>query len=1150
MEYNEGLGSIRKKKAPKKTGIGYKVFYQKDGKLYPPMVANPGGVDTPIGVWLDADAAPIVGNSKTGRPQVKNGGKGTQGGSGTLAYRPGWHLGLIPYAIQFNRKDENGEKTLFPKDFVWAEVEYAADKNYQKEAEAEGYTENGKYRHSYAGLKHLPTDGYYIYRTNPNPDTDPWIITGAMKVNRILTDKEVDDLVRKAGREPQRREQESISSVLSGLGMSVHHNSPYLLKRADGSFIDPETGERLGFDHRFMSAGEGHQAHGWGSYFSVEDLKKYGENKRVRKDVYYVKYKGILYSDKDKDGEKYVIAYDLIQKEGTTSKAKSEAKRFKNKAVDNEVESFWDDVIYILSNSKKSDFEKAEGGHHYHVEIPDNDGIIYLEEEEPLKEEQIEMIKSQARKENKKDIVTMMSYAKSHPYKFSLFRSSFVDYPSRYNMTPEEFSKFLSRAGFVGIHYFGNLDGECYVIFDENDAKIVGHDLFGVSGIDEDFADKLNYFIENGYSLGNRYDYFSCGYANDILQACGLKSDIEIVITQSGMKKILGEKVGKKDNAHDLTPIEVLRLPQLIQKPILVINGNTSDTRLIFVEIPRRGRKMFAVIDLDIELHFGSKKNYYNLIATVYSQDEYKVIEKVRVAFAKNNIWYFDSTKIKSWLSDSGHLQLMPIIVANSMFSEKDFHNDANIQKKLFSTKENGKGIGKVSKKETTTMEQYQNRRQARASQLKKGDNITYTEDDFFRVDCKDLNRAHETIMYWMDKIGSKKSLPWLEDLLLDADGYPIYTNLYNAEMFIEVYNSYNDEWKKDFIFGDRLSSNDPVGSWVRNNHIGKGADENVYKEITKVHHKPSLLLIYEWIKKSIIRRDDEEYEKYANSYLEKIKKYIDSLKDNELIDKMVNAHKRAFSDNVTIPKQITLADCYKYCGTDNNKPAYTGIYHDPKGFAVVTNGQILYAHNNLYESKSKGNIIDKSGKVIDSKFPDWQTVVNRYANNTKILTPIDIDRDDLYRKLCMYERKFKYRRHNIPVQPFAIHYGDNEYLWSAELLKGLVLMSYAHKDVKFYLSVIKHEGFSGDDVFLVAKSSDGSVGMVGSGVGGFDGWYLDETNKYGLIQDTFTSGEPFLLDSVYKHEQGKQDGKKSNNLQLAKAKMKMAAARIKLMKM
>ena len=200
-------------------------------------------------------------------------------------------------------------------------------------------------------------------------------------------------------------------------------------------------------------------------------------------------------------------------------------------------------------------------------------------------------------------------------------------------------------------------------------------------GIDEEFADKLNEFICNGYSLENRYDYFSCGYANNILQACGLKPDIEIVITQSGMKKILGQKAGKQDDAHDLTPIEVLRLPQLIQMPILVITGNTADTRLVFVEIPRNGRKVFAVIDLGIELYFGEKKDYYNLVASVYSQDDYKIVEKIREASATNNIWYYDHSKIKSWLSDSGQLQLLPIIVANSMFSEKDFSNTANIEK-------------------------------------------------------------------------------------------------------------------------------------------------------------------------------------------------------------------------------------------------------------------------------------------------------------------------------------------------------------------------------------------------------------------------------------------------------------------------------------
>ena len=205
------LYRIREEAPPQNTGIGYKVFVLKDGKLYPPMVANPNGEATPVGVWLDADAAPVAGQSKTGRTQVKAGGKGTQGGSGKLAYRPGWHLGEIPYALQFNRKDENGERTLFPANFVWAEVEYANDVDYQDEAMSYGYNKNGKFQHSYAGLPRVPENGAYKYRTNPNPETDPWIITGAMRVKRLLTPTEVDVLVKAEGREPQRRQEGAVT---------------------------------------------------------------------------------------------------------------------------------------------------------------------------------------------------------------------------------------------------------------------------------------------------------------------------------------------------------------------------------------------------------------------------------------------------------------------------------------------------------------------------------------------------------------------------------------------------------------------------------------------------------------------------------------------------------------------------------------------------------------------------------------------------------------------------------------------------------------------------------------------------------------------------------------------------------------------------
>lgn len=213
--------SIRKGAPPKKTGIGYKVFVRgRDGKLYPPMVANPGGADTPVGVWLNADEGTRAGKSKTGRDKVKAGGKGTNGGGGTLAYRPGWHLGEIPYAMQFNVgekvpnplgiKNKSGEVIkigrYFPSNFVWAEVEYADDRDYQDEAMAYGRTANGKFNHALAGLPRIPVDGSYRYRTNANPATDPWIITGAIKVNRVLSNDEVDEIVAAAGRAPQERE--------------------------------------------------------------------------------------------------------------------------------------------------------------------------------------------------------------------------------------------------------------------------------------------------------------------------------------------------------------------------------------------------------------------------------------------------------------------------------------------------------------------------------------------------------------------------------------------------------------------------------------------------------------------------------------------------------------------------------------------------------------------------------------------------------------------------------------------------------------------------------------------------------------------------------------------------------------------------------
>ena len=222
--------SLRESAEPTKTGKAYKLFKVKDGKLYPPMVPNPEGKDTPVGVWLDAQEGEFAGLSKTGRPQVKS------SGSGKLAYRPGWHLGDLPYAPQFESRSNPGYMSA--PNFVWAECSYAMDMDYQDEADAQGYvrtsmdqdgnvisTTSDKYQHSLAGLKRIPTNGYYRYRTNPNPDTIPWVITGKMRVDRILSDEEVERICSENGVPYLKRPGGEKSLADLGLSESLHEAS-------------------------------------------------------------------------------------------------------------------------------------------------------------------------------------------------------------------------------------------------------------------------------------------------------------------------------------------------------------------------------------------------------------------------------------------------------------------------------------------------------------------------------------------------------------------------------------------------------------------------------------------------------------------------------------------------------------------------------------------------------------------------------------------------------------------------------------------------------------------------------------------------------------------------------------------------------------
>lgn len=522
--------SLRQKPEPKKKGVGYKVFVLKDGKLYPPMVANPDGAATPVGVWLDADAAPIAGESKTGRPQVKQGGKGTQGGSGKLAYRPGWHLGVVPYAIQFNRKDAEGNKTLFPKNFVFAEVEYAADVDYQEEARQEGINPSGKYQHSLAGLKHLPTDGYYMYRTNPNPETDPWVITGAMKVNRILTRAEQAELVKNAGREPQQIQEGDIvtDDVVNSINQEIADAPKFSLKVYHGSGADFT---EFDFDH--MGEGAGSQAFGWGGYVtsskkigksyaevgqqSAESRHAYSEDTPIEaavgsilgQDMYNKQAK--TFEEKKaqaiKNAENSIASFSDMLK--NSNELDEKGKKFLQKSIEKDKKEL--EVLRTLTEEqyKEEYIKQGRAKNLYEVDIPEDNGSNYIEFYKDATPEFKEQIKGVLANGLPSELKEMPEYKEAErkfyeengtdeSFEKSLIDDALFELERRksngdaYNalsvaVGDKLASKILSSLGYTGIKYpagtiMGGVEGDeiNYVIFKPEDMRITEHTKFSI----------------------------------------------------------------------------------------------------------------------------------------------------------------------------------------------------------------------------------------------------------------------------------------------------------------------------------------------------------------------------------------------------------------------------------------------------------------------------------------------------------------------------------------------------------------------------------------------------------------------------------------------------------------------------------------------
>lgn len=112
--------------------------------------------------------------------------------------------------------------------------------------------------------------------------------------------------------------------------------------------------------------------------------------------------------------------------------------------------------------------------------------------------------------------------------------------------------------------------------------------------------------------------------------------------------------------------------------------------------------------------------------------------------------------------------------------------------------------------------------------------------------------------------------------------------------------------------------------------------------------------------------------------------------------------------DNEPKKKKDTF-NIWDYAADDNLRPVLNGVFHDKeKGYAVATDAHILVADKDLYDEnlvcmseKFDGKEpVDKYGKFIEGRYPNWSAVIpTNQGNHTK--HTISLEELDAYIKKC-----------------------------------------------------------------------------------------------------------------------------------------------------
>ncbi len=354
---------------------------------------------------------------------------------------------------------------------------------------------------------------------------------------------------------------------------------------------------------------------------------------------------------------------------------------------------FSDDMNLILRSIEQA-YVKTAKANRYEVEIPDDTGNNYLDWNKPMKKEQKKIVREGLEKlgvdvdrlvrngysldKNFGDVYNGLLYYALNGTKFE-GRDSFV-----------ASSNFLSSLGFTGIKYYagtiwgGAKKGDLnYVIFNEDDAKIVGNTKFSLKKVNDAFNQRLDELVKNP----NQKDkILHLGRSSSFLKAGGIAdADIELEFD-----KFVRKSGDKYKNNHPFNASDLKNLPMAIAEPIAVFKSTNANDHVVLTELQKDGKNFIVAIRAVEQHRKGGVVLEVNQITSLYPKEEKGIINWVNTGRISN----VDKEKALHFIE-----ALQPH--AGTTITDEELKSAANIINSFETTKGNGE---KFSLKDEKTM--------------------------------------------------------------------------------------------------------------------------------------------------------------------------------------------------------------------------------------------------------------------------------------------------------------------------------------------------------------------------------------------------------------------------------------------------------------